>query len=44
MHDVADKACEFPYRQILAGADVDVHELAVVQHEEYAGVGQIVDV
>jgi hypothetical protein len=43
-HDVAHLLGELADRQVDAGADVDVAVVAVVVHEEQAGIGEVVDV
>ncbi len=42
--DVADHLGEVADGDVHAGADVDVFGVAVVLHEEQAGVGEVVDV
>ncbi len=42
--DVADHLGEVADRDVDAGADVDVLGVAVVLHQEQAGVGEVVDV
>ena len=44
MHHAADHVRELGDRHILTGADVDVHRLVIVLHQEHARIGQVVDV